>query len=99
MDMEHTKDLLLRHICESCGKEDLFTSEEGFRRGWNYPPRMGAFGALFPRTCGACATGSTLWHEMIVYKTPVVQLSSRQQQTLYRILTEPKSILLHSDKL
>jgi hypothetical protein len=86
-------DVLLRHICETCGKEEMLTSEEGFNQGWDYPPRMGAFGIVSPRTCGNCLIDTTLWWEITCNKTPVGMLSQRHLRTMERILGEPQSIL------
>ena len=90
---ESQEDRLLRHICETCGKEELLTSEEGFDHGWDYPPRVGAIGGISPRTCGCCGVETTLWWALLVMKMPVTELSDRHQQTLFRILSEPESIL------
>ena len=32
----------LRHWCEVCGIEELLTSEEVFRAGWDFSPRSGS---------------------------------------------------------
>jgi len=85
-------DIVLRHICENCGKEQLLTSEEGYKQGWDYPPKMGAFKIISPRTCGDCGINTTLWWEITCNKTLPDQLSERHKQTLKRILTEPESI-------
>ena len=90
---EITADIILRHICENCGKEELLTSEEAFRQGWDYPPQMGAFAVISPRTCGDCRINSTLWWELSSNNTLVSELSEKHIQTLNRILTEPGSIL------
>ena len=47
-------DKKLIHICEVCGKTETLTPEEAFNEGWDYPPRMGGFGIVGPRTCGDC---------------------------------------------
>ena len=83
----------LKHICEVCGKEEILTSEEAFLAGWDYPPRMGAFGVVSPRTCPDCNIMDTLWAALILKKKKVEDLSDRQKQTLKRILGEPGSIL------
>ena len=41
----------LKHICEVCGVEEILTPKTGFEAGWDYPPKMGAFGIIGPRTC------------------------------------------------
>jgi len=53
-------DLLLYHICEVCNKVELLTSKEGFYLGWDYPPRLGVFGIISPRTCADCEVENTL---------------------------------------
>ena len=85
--------MFLRHICENCGKEEILTSEEGFENGWDYPPIMGSFKIVSPRTCGDCNITTTLWWELTHNKTPVDELSERHKQTLMRILNEPESIM------
>ena len=56
----------LKHICEVCGKEELLAPEEAFLAGWDYPPRMGAFGIVSPRTCPDCSMMDAIycghWH-------------------------------------
>ncbi|MEL7568363.1 MAG: hypothetical protein AAGU27_26290 [Dehalobacterium sp.] len=90
---EEQGNMVLRYICENCGKEQLLSSEEGYKQGWDYPPKMGAFKTVSPRTCGECGIQTTLWWEITCNKTPLDQLSERHQQTLRRILIEPESIL------
>lgn len=85
--------IILRHICENCGKEQLLTSEEGYQQGWDYPPRIGDFKIVSPRTCGDCGIDTTLWWEITCNKTAPEQLSERHKQTLKRILSEPESII------
>lgn len=86
-------DMLLRHICENCSTEVVLTSEDGYQQGWDYPPKMGAFTIISPRTCGNCGIQTTLWWEIMCNKTPLDQLSEKHQETLKRILTEPESIM------
>jgi len=76
------------HICETCGKEELLSSEEAFQKGWDYPPRMGLLGVISPRTCGNCAINTTLWWEVVCEKKSVDQLDEKHLKTLKRILTE-----------
>lgn len=90
---ENQSGLILRHICECCGKEQTISSEEAHAQGWDYPPKMGSFKIVSPRTCGECVIQNTLWWEITCNKTPMSQLSERHQQTLERILTEPESIM------
>jgi len=91
--MQIQNDQKIRHICENCGKEELLTSDEGHVSGWDYPPRLGTFGIVSPRTCGDCGIETTLWWTICMKKTPITQLSKKQLGTLWRIQTEPESIL------
>lgn len=38
------------HYCEVCGKREFLTAKDAFDSGWDYPPRMGHFGLLGPRS-------------------------------------------------
>lgn len=49
------------HRCEVCGTTALLTPDEAFDSGWDYPPRMGMWGVISPRTCGHCSIADTLW--------------------------------------
>ena len=77
----------LIHICEVCGKTELLTPEEAFNEGWDYPPRMGGFGIVGPRTCGNCPINLTGWWAL------VSELSQQQKETIKRIQGEPASIM------
>jgi len=84
----------LIHICEICGKAKIMTPEEAFNEGWDYPPRMGKFGIVSPRTCGDCGMDKTLWHLLQRGEIKRIEdLSDIQQATLLRIQNEPMSIL------
>ena len=82
------------HICEVCGKVKLLTPEQAFDEGWDYPPKMGAFGILSPRTCGDCAMTDTLWWAI---QNGAIKsyddLSEKQRALLERIGNEPESIM------
>lgn len=82
----------LKHICEVCGKEEDLTPDEAFQNGWDYPPRMGPFGIVSPRTCENCSVNDTLWWALIVNQTSVSDLTESQTETLHRIIKEPASI-------
>ncbi|TDG00907.1 hypothetical protein E1757_04660 [Paenibacillus piri] len=83
--------MLLRHICEVCGKEEILTSDQAFNQGWDYPPKMG-FQIVSPRTCGSCGISGTLWWAMTMEGKQIADLSQQQRETLHRILNEPDSI-------
>lgn len=90
---ENPNNIIIRHICENCGWEQILSAEEGYKQGWDYPPKMGMYKIISPRTCGLCNIETTLWWEITCNKTPIDQLSERHWQTLKRILSEPESIL------
>ena len=83
----------LWHICEVCGKKELLTPEEAFEQGWDYPPKMGTFGIISPRTCGNCSMQNTVWWKLECQNIQPQQLSNKDKETLNRILNEPQSIL------
>ena len=84
----------LRHVCEVCGKEEVLTPEEAFENGWDYPPKMGMFGVISPRTCGDCAMVDTIWWKLTCQNIKPEDLSDKDKLTLSRILSEPVSILV-----
>lgn len=88
----------LRHICEVCGKEEILTPEEAYDKGWDYPPKIGVFGVISPRTCGDCTINQTLWWKMTFEGVTAEDLAGKYKETLTRILSEPKSILVDEEK-
>ena len=40
------------HICEVCGRREILTPEEGYEKGWDYPPSTCSFGSIAPRKYG-----------------------------------------------
>ena len=87
----------LIHICEVCGKTEILTPEEAFNEGWDYPPRMGGFGIVGPRTCGNCPINLTVWWALVSEKKSVSELSQQQKETIKRIQGEPESIILREE--
>ena len=83
----------LIHICEVYGKTEILTPEEAFNEGWDYPPRMGGFGIVGPRTCGDCPINLTVWWALVAEKKSVSELSQQQKETIKRIQGEPESII------
>ena len=84
----------LLHVCEVCGKEEILTPEEAFEQGWDYPPNMGMFGVLSPRTCGDCVITDTIWWKLIQEHIKPGELSDKDKISLKRIMSEPSSILI-----
>jgi len=87
----------LRQICEVCGVEETLTEERAYQKGWDYPPKMGAFGVISPRTCPNCVINRTLWWALTVDHYEVGMLTDQQKATLQRILGEPATILASGD--
>lgn len=87
------------HYCEGCGKKAYLTAQQAFDDGWDYPPRMGCFGFLGPRTCGSCLIDSTLfWRVNTEKKVPIPvvvneMLTPEERITWRRIKGEPESLL------
>lgn len=85
------------HYCEVCGKKEFITDEEAFNSGWDYPPKIGFFGMLGPRTCGSCQMMDTLyWKIQTSGKLPIVMegdLNDKELVTWRRIKGEPESLL------
>ena len=92
-------DRKLIHICEVCGKTEILTPEEAFNDGWDYPPRMGSFGIVGPRTCGACPINLTVWWALVSEKKSVAALSQKQRETIKRIQGEPESIMPKEEEI
>lgn len=85
------------HYCEVCGRREFLTAKDAFDSGWDYPPRMGHFGLLGPRTCGDCGIDGTLWFKINAPgRFPVViekELTPQELATWRRIKAEPESLL------
>ncbi len=76
------------HHCEVCNLKLLLTPEIAFNLGWDYPPRMGKFGIVSPRTCGNCGIEDTASFALVVSKTPIEELSDKHLATVHRIIQE-----------
>ena len=84
------------HYCESCGAKEYCTADQAFDNGWDYPPRIGIFGVLGPRTCGNCTMIDTLYLKVMKQKIPIViesELTEKELRTWQRIKNEPESLL------
>ena len=80
------------HVCESCGRDEILTPSEAFDAGWDYPPRMGAFGVISPRTCRNCLMTSTVWWALMMDGYTAEMLNDRQRAAVQRMLAEPESL-------
>lgn len=85
------------HICEVCGRKEILTPQEAFDQGWDYPPMMGHFGVLSPRTCPNCNMMDTVWAAITMLGKRAEDLTDEQQQVIVRIVSEPDSILVHDE--
>ncbi|MGX7031138.1 hypothetical protein [Vagococcus zengguangii] len=86
----------LRYICENCGKIGLYhNAEEAHEEGWDYPPKIGEYGVIGPRTCGECGIDTTLYWAIITDEIKELsQMTLKQKATFNRILHEPASIII-----
>jgi hypothetical protein len=82
----------LRHLCEVCGRDEILTPAVAYERGWDYPPRMGQFGIVGPRTCGSCPMSETVWAALMLHGRSQEDLTEKQLDVVARILAEPMSI-------
>ena len=82
------------YTCEVCGKIEVLTPDDAYKSGWDYPPFMGAYGIVSPRTCPDCQMMDTAWAALMLKKIPYEELSDRQKETIKRILDEPGSMEL-----
>ena len=76
------------HWCEVCGLELLLTPLLAYEGGWDFPPCMGEFGVISPRTCGNCTIDGTVWYALAVEKKTVDELTDEQYAKALRILKE-----------
>jgi hypothetical protein len=85
------------HYCEVCGRKEFITADEAFNDGWDYPPQIGSFGMLSPRTCGDCTMENTLYMKInSPNRLPIVfekELTPEELITWRRIKAEPESLL------
>ena len=87
------------HYCEVCGKKEFITAGDAFKNGWDYPPDIGYFGLLGPRTCGDCQLKDTLYWKVTGKEkgsVPFVveeNLTPEERINWRRIKGEPGSLL------
>lgn len=74
------------YLCEVCGKEEKLTEKAAFDAGWDYPPFMGEWGVISPRTCGNCRIVHTAWFHIIAHGGDA--LPENHLKTIERILCE-----------
>lgn len=76
------------HWCEACNREELLTSNEAFEAGWDFPPRMGTWGVISPRTCPNCGIEKTAWWAMAIEKRGIDEMTPHERMAIDRILEE-----------
>ena len=79
------------YLCEVCGTRKELTQAEAFDSGWDYPPFIGAWGIISPRTCGECPISATVWWAVAFEKKKFEDLTATQVATVERILSEVDS--------
>ncbi|MBE5513709.1 hypothetical protein [Mycobacteroides abscessus] len=88
----HVVEAELRHVCEVCGRDEILTPAEAYAAGWDYPPKMGTFGVISPRTCPGCPMSGTVWAALELDGYTEDMLTAEQRAAVARILAEPGSI-------
>jgi len=81
-------DVPFDHICEVCGKTESLTPAQAYDAGWDYPPQMGEWGVVSPRTCQRCGMDATVWWALTTDKKTVSDLTPEQLATVARIRDE-----------
>ena len=76
------------HWCESCGREELLSARDAYQAGWDFPPNMGAWGVISPRTCPDCTIEKTVWWAITIEKHSIDDMAPRQLKIVGRILEE-----------
>lgn len=82
-----------RYICEVCGRTETLTSMEAMKRGWDYPPYMGEYGIISPRTCCDCSIMDTVWFAIELKGLSWEKLTTHQIDVIKRIKGEPDNML------
>ena len=77
-----------KYTCEVCGRTEILTEEEAYRKGWDYPPFMGTYGVVSPRTCPDCMMMDTAWAAMMIQHKTYSELTDRQREAIKRIKGE-----------
>lgn len=81
-------------ICEVCGKEQIYDNlEDAYNDGWDYPPYIGEFGILSPRTCPDCDITRTVWYKF----QSSDRINIHDLKVIERIKNEPESLYVEED--
>ncbi len=68
------------------------TPEDAYKSGWDYPPFMGGYGVVSPRTCPNCPLVKTVWAALTIDKKSYAELTDEQKETIERIQGEPDNM-------
>src|SRR5688572_10204430 len=79
-------EVLNEYLCESCDKRESLTEEQAYNAGWDYPPFIGIWGVVSPRTCPDCTIETTAYWALL--REGVEGLNEKHQETIKRILAE-----------
>lgn len=81
-------------ICEGCGREQIYDNlEDAHNDGWDYPPYIGEFGILTPRTCPDCDMTKTVWFKL----QNSDRINIHDLKVIERIKNEPESLYVEED--
>jgi hypothetical protein len=72
------------HICEVCDKTEMLNTRQAQNAGWDYPPFIGVWGVISPRTCGDCPMTETAWWAL----QTGAELTEKHKVTIERIQEE-----------
>lgn len=78
------------YLCEVCGRRETLTEEAAYNSGWDYPPFIGKWGIVSPRTCGNCAMTDTAWWYLITQGPS--DLPPHHMETVKRIVAEGANV-------
>jgi hypothetical protein len=82
----------MQYICETCETTVELTEQEAYEAGWDYPPFIGIWGVVSPRTCPNCTIETTAYWHLITKGGD--DLPERHVNTIKRILAEPLATTL-----
>lgn len=74
------------YLCEVCGKTESLTQTEAYDSGWDYPPFIGVWGVISPRTCPNCTIEKTAYWWLMTRGTK--GLPANHLATVERIIAE-----------
>lgn len=77
---------MAEYVCEVCGRRETLTEKAAFDAGWDYPPFIGQWGVVSPRTCGGPTCG--IQHTAYWAIVSGHELSEKHIATIERIQAE-----------